>query len=319
MLNFARTGGPVEGGHASDDQVDMLLRLTAPIGDCLIAARCLLICSPGRRIRQFVPTSQFSARISIGDSRNGRRNIGPAPIVFHKRVRSSSDSTLQTKPVSFTHRALIKRPFVEQAGTMKIALYARVSKKTGKQDTENQLAQLREFARVQNWSIVHEYVDRATGKHSDREQFQKLFRDAAQRKFDLVLFWSLDRFSREGVLETLNHLQRLSTVGVGYRSFTEQYLDSCGIFKDAVLAILAVIAKQERVRLSERTLAGLEKARKQGRIGGRPALVLDRARIDQLEEEGLSQREIAEELGVSAASICRLLKGYRRSAAEKVL
>ena len=36
-----------------------------------------------------------------------------------------------------------------------------------------------------------------------------MFKDASQRKFDLVLFWSLDRFSREGVLETLNHLQRL--------------------------------------------------------------------------------------------------------------
>jgi DNA invertase Pin-like site-specific DNA recombinase len=239
--------------------------------------------------------------------------------VFHKRVRNPSDSALQTKPVPFTHRALIKRPFWNKIELMRIALYARVSKKTGTQDTENQLAQLREFARVQNWSIVHEYVDRATGKHSDREQFQKLFRDAAQRRFDLVLFWSLDRFSREGVLETLNHLQRLSAAGVGYRSFTEQYLDSCGIFKDAVLAILAVIAKQERIRLSERTIAGLERARKQGRIGGRPALVLDHERIARMDEEGFTMREIAEEMGVSAASICRLLKSHRRTPAAEVL
>ena len=79
------------------------------------------------------------------------------------------------------------------------------------------------FARAQNWTIVHEYIDRVTGKHSDREQFQKLFADASQRKFDLVLFWSLDRFSREGVLETLNHLQRLQSYGVGYKSLSEQY------------------------------------------------------------------------------------------------
>jgi DNA invertase Pin-like site-specific DNA recombinase len=139
---------------------------------------------------------------------------------------------------------------------MTCALYARVSTK-GKQDTENQLAQLREFCAKNGWSIVHEYVDRVTGKHSDREQFQRLFQDASQRRFDLVLFWSLDRFSREGVRETLNHLERLTSYGVNWRSFTEQYLDSCGIFKDAVLGILATIAKQERVRLSERTLAGL--------------------------------------------------------------
>jgi hypothetical protein len=66
------------------------------------------------------------------------------------------------------------------------------------------------------------------------------------------------------VLETLNHLQRLLACGVGYRSFTEQYLDSCGIFKDAVLSILATIAKQERIRISERVTAGLERARKEG-------------------------------------------------------
>jgi DNA invertase Pin-like site-specific DNA recombinase len=194
---------------------------------------------------------------------------------------------------------------------MKIALYARVSKRTGNQDTENQLAQLREFAKTQNWTIAHEYVDRATGKHSDREQFQKMFADASQRRFDLVLFWSLDRFSREGVLETLNHLQRLSAAGVGYKSFTEQYLDSCGLFKDAVLSILATIAKQERIRLSERTIAGLEKARREGRIGGRPAAVVDRERLAQMDEEGFTLREIAEEMGISAATACRLLKSHR--------
>jgi hypothetical protein len=53
-----------------------------------------------------------------------------------------------------------------------------------------------------------------------------------------------------------------------YRSFTEQYLDSCGIFKDTVLSILATIAKQERIRLSERTVAGLEKARRRRPAGG---------------------------------------------------
>jgi hypothetical protein len=75
-----------------------------------------------------------------------------------------------------------------------------------------------------------------------------------------------------------------------------QYLDSCGIFKDAVLSILATIAKQEQIRLSERTIAGLEKARREGRIGGRPAAVVDRERIAQMDEEGFTLREIAEEM-----------------------
>lgn len=202
---------------------------------------------------------------------------------------------------------------------MQAALYARVSTRDKGQDTENRLVQLRAFAAAQGWTITREYIDRATGKHSDREQFQRLFEDASRRKFDLVLFWSLDRFSREGVLETLNHLQRLAQYGVGYRSFTEQYLDSCGIFKDAVLSILATIAKQERVRLSERVHAGLAKARREGRVGGRPRLVLSHARVMQMDEEGATIREIAEEMGVSPASVHRILKGHHRAAGEPVL
>src|ERR1022692_5017839 len=191
---------------------------------------------------------------------------------------------------------------------MRTALYARVSTRDKGQDTENQLAQLREFARTQGWTITGEYVDRVTGKHSDREQFQKLFQDASQRKFDTVLFWSLDRFSREGVLATLNHLQRLSSYGVGYRSFTEQYLDSCGIFKDAVLSILATIAKQERVRRSERASAAISRLRRQGKTEhlGRPRLVVDRDKARRLHEQGLSVRKIAGQMGLSAATAYRI-------------
>ena len=56
--------------------------------------------------------------------------------------------------------------------------------------------------------------------------------DAAQRRFDVLLFWALDRFSREGVIETLNYLQRLNSLGINWRSHTEQYLDSCGVFRE---------------------------------------------------------------------------------------
>src|SRR5260370_28545902 len=140
---------------------------------------------------------------------------------------------------------------------MKVGIYARVSTKDKGQDTENQLVQLRDFAAKQGWEIVREFIDHETGSKSDRAEFQAMFVDASRRKFDLLLFWSLDRLSREGALETLQHLQRLTSYGVGYKSFTEQYLDSSGIFKDAVIAILAAIAKHDRVTLSELTKACL--------------------------------------------------------------
>jgi len=198
---------------------------------------------------------------------------------------------------------------------MKAAIYARVSTKDGRQDTENQLLQLRAFAATQDWTIVHEYVDRASGKRGDRDQFQKMFTAASKREFDCLLFWSLDRLSREGTVETLNHLQRLTSYGVNYRSFTEQYLDSTGVFKEAVIGILAAVAKQERVRLSERTLAGLQRAKAQGRIGGRPKaedadprLV---AKIGGLRSQGHSIRVIATELSKSPNTIVRLLEACR--------
>jgi DNA invertase Pin-like site-specific DNA recombinase len=189
---------------------------------------------------------------------------------------------------------------------MKIAIYARVSTKDKGQDSENQLVQLREFARKQDWQITREYVDRETGSNSDRAEFQAMFADASKRKFDLLLFWSLDRLSREGVLETLQHLNRLTAYGVGYKSYTEQYLDSCGIFKDAVIGILAVIAKQERVRLSERTKAGIAIARSKGRQIGRPKLNVTYAEITRLRAQGLSLRAIGRELGCSEGSVRRL-------------
>ena len=194
---------------------------------------------------------------------------------------------------------------------MKTAIYARVSTKDGRQDAENQLKQLRTFAATQGWEIVHEYVDQASGKRGDREQFQKMFAAASRREFDCLLFWTLDRLSREGTVETLNHLQRLTGYGVDYRSFTEQYLDSTGIFKEAVIGILAAVAKQERVRLSERTLAGLERAKAQGRVGGRPKaedadpkLV---AKIERLRSDGESIRAIAANVKKSPNTVMRVL------------
>ncbi len=193
---------------------------------------------------------------------------------------------------------------------MKAAIYGRVSTDGRGQDAENQLVQLRQFATAMQWEITGEYVDNvsASGK-KERPAFTKLFNDASKRKFDLVLFWSLDRFSREGVRETLNHLTRLDGWGVGFRSYTEQYLDSTGIFKDAVIAILAAIAKQERIRISERTIAGLDRVRAAGVRLGRRQRKFDvaHARV-LLAVDGASYRKVAKEIGVGLAVLHRAMK-----------
>ena len=89
------------------------------------------------------------------------------------------------------------------------------------------------------------------------------------------------------------------------------YLDSCGIFRDAVLSILATIAKQERVRRSERASAAIAKLRRQGKTDhlGRKRKILG-AKLEtvrQLREEGLSLRAIAARVHVSAMTVQRVL------------
>jgi DNA invertase Pin-like site-specific DNA recombinase len=204
---------------------------------------------------------------------------------------------------------------------MKVAIYARVSTRDKGQDTQNQLLQLRRFAATMGWSVEREFVDQATGKTSDREQFQAMFAAASRREFDVLLFWSLDRLSREGVLDTLKHLERLTSHGVNYRSFTEQYLDSTGIFKEAVIGILAAVAKQERVRLRERVMAGLERAKSQGRTGGRPKVAdtVKSVKIRKLREQGMSIRAIANEVNVSPGTVVAVLKYLAQEAKSDVV
>jgi DNA invertase Pin-like site-specific DNA recombinase len=186
----------------------------------------------------------------------------------------------------------------------------RVSTDDKGKDPLNQLLELREFAAWQGRTVVWEYTDDDFAKNGERTGFKAMRTDVARHPFDLLLFWPRDRFSRESVLETLQHLQRLTSYGVAFKSFTEQYLDGTGLFRDAIIGILAALAHQERVRLSERVVAGLERARAQGRVGGRPRVKRERdrdaSRIQRMRDEGQSYADIADELGRSKSDIHRV-------------
>jgi DNA invertase Pin-like site-specific DNA recombinase len=197
---------------------------------------------------------------------------------------------------------------------MKVAIYARVSTKTKGQDVENQLRLLRDYCNNMGYEIYQEYTDQESGTKSDRPAFNRLFSDGAKRKFDLILFWSLDRFSREGTRKTIFYLQQLDDYGILYKSFTEQYLDSTGIFKDVIISILSTLAKQEQIRLSERVMAGLEKAKSKGRLGGRPRIPQET--VDQiwaLNQQGLSQRKIGKVVNVHHRTVAQYLIRDRNS------
>jgi DNA invertase Pin-like site-specific DNA recombinase len=196
---------------------------------------------------------------------------------------------------------------------MRVALYTRVSTQNKGQETANQLLQLRECCHAQNLSILVEYEDHESGGKSERTAFQQMLRDAAARRFDILFFWSLDRLTREGTLATLKYLELLESYGVRWRSLTEPWIDSAGPFRDVIISLLASLAKQERVRISERVRAGLTRAKqygtRSGRSIGRPRSMFNRDRVLELRRQRLSWRKIAKIIGVSPTTVRRACKG----------
>jgi len=99
-----------------------------------------------------------------------------------------------------------------------------------------------------------------------------MLEDANKRKFDLLLIWSLDRLSREGISNTLGYLERLKRNGIALKSLQESWLDTRDEgLGQLLLAIFSWVAQQERKRIVERTRAGLLRAKRQGKRLGRPA------------------------------------------------
>jgi DNA invertase Pin-like site-specific DNA recombinase len=188
---------------------------------------------------------------------------------------------------------------------MRVAIYARVSTKDKGQDPENQVHQLSEFAE-KHGTIYKVFTEEVSGGKSDRAQFKQLQLEAYQKKFDLVVFWRLDRFSREGALPTLKYLKELRDHGVNYKSFTEPYLDSLGPFGDVIVSMLATIAAQDLIKISENTKSALAKKKAAGIKLGAPTktpVVVEQARA--LKAEGKSNGYIARTLSISPSTVAK--------------
>ena len=192
---------------------------------------------------------------------------------------------------------------------MRVAIYARVSTSDKGQDPENQLRELRAWCVNSGHTIAQEYVEHETGgKGADkRKQFAALFEDAAKRKFDLVLFWALDRFSREGMAQTIGHLQRLTSYGVTFHSYTEPHLATDNeLVRNILLALLSSLAKVEAQKISDRTKAGMARAKAKGIKIGRPRLGIElRHKIAQRAGRGETAYAIAKALGIDRHTVVK--------------
>lgn len=188
---------------------------------------------------------------------------------------------------------------------MRAAIYTRVS--TSEQTADNQLLQLREFAGGRGHEIVAEYSEQVSGGRAERPELARMLADAARGRFELLLFWSLDRLSRRGVLHTLEILQRLQAAGVKFRSLQQPELDTTGPWGYVIVALFATLAQVERDLLKERTRAGMARARAAGHQIGRPRRVANIDTIRELKAQGISNVAAAAAVGISPATLKRRL------------
>jgi len=188
-------------------------------------------------------------------------------------------------------------------------IYARVS--TQDQECQNQVDQLKDYAGKQGWTVLEVIEDICSGGKGvdERPGLDKVFQLAHKKAFDVLLFWDLSRLSREGSRKTIEYLTRLDDYGVAWHSFTEQYLSSMGVFSDCIISLLSTLARQEKIRIGERTRAGLARARLNGKRLGRPRMTGERAtKAILLREQGMTFADIGKELGISRIRAFQLVK-----------
>jgi DNA invertase Pin-like site-specific DNA recombinase len=197
---------------------------------------------------------------------------------------------------------------------MRAAIYARVSTDDGRQDTENQLRELRTWCQRVGHEVVGEYVDHVSGTKdsTERPQLAAMLTAAHQRKIDLTLVWALDRLSREGAQSMLEYASRLHRAGVQLVSYSEPILNTSDPrMQEMILALWGSIAAAERDKISARTRAGLARTRAQGTRLGRPALAVEmQDRIASMAADGASNYRIAKTLGIDPITA----KRYRPAA-----
>ena len=184
----------------------------------------------------------------------------------------------------------------------RVALYARVS--TDKQSCENQLKELRSIAERMQYIVVDEFIDEGiSGATSSRPSLDALMKSATQRRFDMVMCWSIDRLGRslQNLIEILNELQSLKVD----LFFMQQGMDTSTSAGRMMFSIFGALAEFERNLIRERVIAGQQRAISQGVKMGRPSKMNDGMKnaIKLLRERGIGIKQIARELKIGIGTV----------------
>ncbi len=183
------------------------------------------------------------------------------------------------------------------------SVYLRVS--TDRQTVVNQAAEVRQLALARGYeAVLYEEVESAA---KARPVLDRMLADVRAGRVQAVAIWALDRLHRSmtGAINTVLELDRL---GVPVLSVREGWLDTSGPVRPLLVAIFGWVAEQERTRLIERTKAGLERARREGKPLGRPRVSpLKVAAAVERVRAGASIRKAAEAAGVNRETLRRAL------------
>ena len=188
------------------------------------------------------------------------------------------------------------------------AIYARCS--TDDQTTTNQLDVLRDVASLKGLTIVKEFIDDGVSGARGRDKrkgFDELLKGATRKDFDIILVWSVDRLGRN-ISDLISFLNEIQSVEC------DLYLHQNGIDTSTptgrlMFGMLSLFADFERSMISERTKAGMERAKKQGKRIGRPSNMNDGLveSVKFMRSQGLGIRRIARDLGIGVSSVYKVL------------
>ena len=193
--------------------------------------------------------------------------------------------------------------------TKKVVIYTRVS--TLDQTIDNQLIELRDHCSKMGWEIVKEYADEGlsgTLSRDKRPALNSLIKDAYRKRFDSVVCWDISRIGRS-MKELILFLSDMKDRGIGICS-VRQGFDTSTSMGEIMFQFVGILSSWEREMIRERTLAGLDRAKREGKTLGRRKVTNDTmtAKIIELRNDKKFIRKIASEVGVSRGTVSNVLK-----------
>ena len=205
--------------------------------------------------------------------------------------------------------------------SINVGIYARVSR--DEQNLDNQLLILRDAVKDHNdkvredgkgieWITVDEYTDKLSGANASRPGINRLMQDAEDGKINLILATKIDRIARSS-LNLANICAKLDKWQVGLK-FIEQPIDFTSPEGRLLRTFLGAIAEFELELIHSRTKDGQARARKEGKVIGRPKTVLSDYQIQKAREilaanPNISQRQFADQfIGIGRRQLIEELR-----------